>query len=84
VNLHPDAARRAMLDMNECLVESEDGVSDDAKTIIFDPQTAGGLLISVASESADALRQALKAAGVPAAEIGEAILRTEPLIRVIN
>jgi len=68
----------------ECLVEYEDGISDDAKTILFDPQTAGGLLISVASESADALRQALKAAGVPAAEIGEVIPRTEPLIRVTN
>ena len=68
----------------ECLVEYEDGISDDAKTILFDPQTAGGLLISVASESADALRQALKAAGVPAAEIGEVISRTKPLIRVTN
>jgi selenide,water dikinase len=65
-------------------VEYEDGISDDAKTILFDPQTAGGLLISVASESADALRQALKAAGVPAAEIGEVISRTKPLIRVTN
>ena len=68
----------------ECLVEYEDGISDDAKTILFDPQTAGGLLISLASESADALRQALKAAGVPAAEIGEVISRTKPLIRVTN
>jgi selenide,water dikinase len=68
----------------ECLVEYEDGITDDAKTILFDPQTAGGLLISVASESADALRHALKAAGVPAAEIGEVITRTKPLIRVTN
>jgi selenide, water dikinase len=68
----------------ECLVKYEDGISDDAKTMLFDPQTAGGLLISVASESADALRQALKAAGVPAAEIGEVVPRTEPLIRVKN
>jgi selenide,water dikinase len=67
----------------ECLVEYGEGISDDAKTILFDPQTAGGLLISVASESADPLRQALKAAGVPAVEIGEVIPRTKPLIRVI-
>jgi selenide, water dikinase len=71
-------------EFTECLVEYENGISDDAKTILFDPQTAGGLLISVASESADALRQALKAAGVPAAEIGEVVPRTEPLIRVTN
>jgi selenide,water dikinase len=68
----------------ECLVEYEDGISDDAKTILFDPQTAGGLLISVASESVDTLRQGLKAAGVPAVEIGEVIPRTKPLIRVTN
>jgi selenide,water dikinase len=66
----------------ECLVEYEDGISDDARTVLFDPQTAGGLLISVASESADALRQALEAAGVPAAEIGAVIPHTKPLIRV--
>jgi selenide, water dikinase len=68
----------------ECLVEYEDGISDDAKTILFDPQTAGGLLISVASESADALRQTLKAAGIPVVEIGEVVPRTKPLIRVTN
>jgi selenide,water dikinase len=68
----------------ECLVEYEDGISDDAKTILFDPQTAGGLLISVASESADALHQTLISAGVPAVEIGEVVTRTKPLIRVTN
>jgi selenide,water dikinase len=68
----------------ECLVEYEDGISDDAKTILFDPQTAGGLLVSVASESADALHDALKTAGVPAVEIGEVVPRTKPLIRITN
>jgi selenide,water dikinase len=52
------------------------------KTILFDPQTAGGLLISVASEDATKLAQALVAAGVPAVEIGEVLPAGKPLIAV--
>jgi selenide, water dikinase len=55
----------------ECLVRYEESVSDELKTILFDPQTAGGLLAAVAPESAHALLKGLQAAGVPAREIGE-------------
>src|ERR1019366_5607680 len=33
-------------DFAECLVEYDDGVPDDVRALLFDPQTAGGLLIS--------------------------------------
>lgn len=75
---------KANRDFAECLVEYEDGISDEAKTILFDPQTAGGLLISVASEDAAPLGQALNAAGVPAVEIGEVVSRTKPVIRIAS
>jgi selenide,water dikinase len=78
------AGLKANREFAECVVEYEDGISDDAKTILFDPQTAGGLLISVAFESADALCQALNTAGVPAVEVGEVVFRTKPLIRITN
>jgi selenide,water dikinase len=52
------------------------------KTILFDPQTAGGLLISVGLEDATKLTQALNTAGVPAVEIGEVLPSTKPLIAV--
>ncbi len=39
--------------------------------LLFDPQTAGGLLAAVDAAAADALIQGLKAAGYPAAIIGE-------------
>ena len=71
-------------DFAECLVEYQDGIPEEVKTLLFDPQTAGGLLISVASEDAAALISALHAAGVPAVEIGEVLPRTKPLIRVTS
>jgi selenide,water dikinase len=66
----------------ECVVGYESGISDEMKTILFDPQTAGGLLISVAAERASELTSALNAAGVPAVEIGEVFPASKPLIAV--
>jgi selenide, water dikinase len=66
----------------ECVVEYEGAISDDVKTLLFDPQTAGGLLISVASGDAFKLANSLAASEVPAVEIGKIVARTKPLIRV--
>jgi selenide,water dikinase len=71
-------------DFAECLVEYDDGIPEEVKTLLFDPQTAGGLLVAVASEDAAALTSALLAASVPAAEIGEVRSRTKPLIRITS
>ena len=67
----------------ECVVGWQDGVEEDLKTILFDPQTAGGLLIFLAADSAAATLQALNTAGVPAVEIGEVLERGKPLIEVV-
>jgi selenide,water dikinase len=69
-------------DFAECQVGYESDIPAEIKTILFDPQTAGGLLLSVAGEDGDALLAALKAAEVPAVEIGEALPPAKPLIRV--
>ena len=66
----------------ECVVEYEGAISDDVKALLFDPQTAGGLLISVASGDAFKLANSLAASEVPAVEIGKIVARTKPLIRV--
>ena len=66
----------------ECLVGYEGDIAEEIKTLLFDPQTAGGLLLSVAGEDVEALTAALKAAGVPAVEIGEVVAQGKPLIRV--
>jgi selenide,water dikinase len=66
----------------ECVVGYEDGVPDDLRTLLFDPQTAGGLLIAVAAQDAGDLLRALSSAGVSAARIGEVTPRTKPLIQI--
>ena len=71
-------------DFAECVVGYEEGIAEDLKTMLFDPQTAGGLLISVAPEHAPELLRNLQAGGVPAVEIGEVLAKTRPLITVTD
>ena len=73
---------KANRDFAECMVGYDPSVPDDIRTLLFDPQTAGGLLISVAADDAAALTLALQKAGVPTVEIGEVIASTKPLIQV--
>ncbi len=70
-------------DFAECLVSYDESVPAEIRTILFDPQTAGGLLLSVARADSAALLDALKSAGVPAVEIGEVLPPGKPLIRVV-
>src|SRR6202158_3747795 len=71
-------------DFAECLVDYDSSVPADIRTLLFDPHTAGGLLMSVSAEDAGPLTQALQDAGVPAVEIGHVIPHTKPLIRVTS
>jgi selenide, water dikinase len=73
---------KANREFAECLVEYAESVPADLRTLLFDPQTAGGLLISVSPENAKALESDLNAAGVPGVEIGEVLPRAKPLITV--
>jgi selenide, water dikinase len=69
-------------DFAECLVEYDEKVPDDVRTLLFDPQTAGGLLISVMAEDSARLARDLRDASVPVFEVGEVTTRSKPLIRV--
>jgi selenide,water dikinase len=79
---HIPGGLKANREFAECVVGYEEGIAEDIKNILFDPQTAGGLLISVASDDAADLAKVLNGAGVPAVEIGEALPPAKPLISV--
>jgi selenide, water dikinase len=63
-------------------VEFADTVSEDVRSLLFDPQTAGGLLLSTAAQDAARLRDALRQAGVTSAEIGHVAPKGHTLISV--
>jgi len=73
---------KANREFAECVVGYEDSVESDLKTLVFDPQTAGGLLISVAEADCQPALAALQGAGVAARHIGNVTESHNPLIRI--
>jgi len=69
-------------DFAECVVVYDHGVPEDLRTILFDPQTAGGLLIAAAQEISDQLIRFLADSGIKAVHIGEVTTPAKPLITV--
>jgi selenide,water dikinase len=66
----------------EAGVQVDPGVNPDVLSLLFDPQTSGGLLIAAASESADGMAAAMERGGVRASRIGET-RASVPGIRVV-
>ncbi len=66
----------------EGCVETDEGVAQDVVTLLYDPQTAGGLLIAVAASDAERLLAELQNVCVEAVEIGEVVPKQRPLIVV--
>jgi selenide,water dikinase len=66
----------------EGCVEYAAEVPEEIRTLLYDPQTAGGLLISVAATDCDRLVAQLREAGVSAEEIGEVLEKQSPLIAI--
>jgi len=69
-------------DFAECVVEYQGKMPAELKTVMFDPQTAGGLLISVAESVAGQLISALQTAGVAVRQIGAVNPKAAKLIQV--
>jgi selenide,water dikinase len=69
-------------DFAECMVGYESAISSELKALLFDPQTAGGLLISIAADDCERLILDLQSAGVPARQIGNVTESQKPLIRI--
>ena len=62
--------------------EFGDGMPAELQNLFFDPQTSGGLLLSVEAAAAPELVVALRERGLPASEVGEVLAKTHPLIMV--
>ena len=74
---------RANREFAECVVSYEASVPEELRALLFDPQTAGGLLVSIGAHRAAELVSALAAEKVPAAFIGTVQSAKKPLIRVL-
>ena len=79
---HIPGGLKANREFAECVVGYSDSVPEDVRTLLFDPQTAGGLFISVAASASAMLSGALQEAGVPVVELGEVVPASKPLIFV--
>ena len=67
----------------EFLTGSGDLLANDSRRdILFDPQTSGGLLISVAAESANETLQSLIKAGIQATLVGSVSLPSGPRLKI--
>jgi selenide,water dikinase len=74
---------KANRDFAECVVEYAATVLEELRTILFDPQTAGGLLIAVSAAEGDQLVGQLRGCGLEARRIGEVLATRKPLISVV-
>jgi selenide,water dikinase len=77
---HIPGGLKANREFAECAVEYQGQIDEDRKTLLFDPQTAGGLLISVADRDAARLESALHDKRVPAVNIGRVHAKAKPII----
>ncbi len=59
-----------------------DGVAQEYRDLLFDPQTSGGLLMAISPDSSQAAISALDRHGVSARRIGKVIPKTNPLLFV--
>jgi len=69
-------------EFREHMVDFSSSIDRLVRDVLFDPQTSGGLLISVGSDSADALLAQLKQKGMDEANIIGKVL-TEPKERIL-
>lgn len=72
-------------DFRRSMVDVEEGVPESILDLLFDPQTSGGLLISVPEGKAPILLEELRRRGVPWARIIGRVTATHPgVIRVLK
>jgi selenide,water dikinase len=63
-------------------VEFADSITEEVRNLLFDPQTSGGLLLSVNAKDSAELLASLQSSGVIAQDVGSVVAKTSPLLRV--
>ncbi len=77
----PGGLKRNM-EFNCGCVEFANGIAEEIRNLLYDPQTSGGLLLSASSKHATSLVNELRKHNIPAQDIGEVLPKTKPLILV--
>jgi selenide, water dikinase len=73
---------KANREFAECVVGYEAPIETELKTLLFDPQTAGGLLIAIAEDDGKRLVLELQNTGITAHQIGNVTESRKPLISI--
>ena len=77
----PGGLKRNRDFVGDC-VEFAAGIPAEVRNLFYDPQTSGGLLLSIAATDAASCLASLGELRVPAQEIGEVVAKAGPPIRV--
>ncbi len=86
-----DAARQGMISgglnnnrefLGDC-VSFAASVPEENRTLLFDPQTSGGLLIALAPEHEEPARESLQRHGVSGKRVGRVVPKTSGLLMVV-
>ena len=77
------AGLKANRDFAECVVEYGPKLDEIRKTLLFDPQTAGGLLLSISASACDRFLSAFQDRGGDAVLVGDVLPRTDPLLMIV-
>jgi selenide,water dikinase len=68
--------------LGDCVAFAKN-VPEETRTLLYDPQTAGGLLVSIAADAAEQAIAALHERGISAARIGTVRAKGQSLLSVI-
>ncbi len=77
------AGLKANREFAGCVVEFGPNLDEITKTLLFDPQTAGGLLLSISASASDRFLRAFQERGGDAKLVGQVLPQTDPLIMVV-
>jgi selenide,water dikinase len=80
---HVPGGLKANREFAECNVQYAEAVPEDVRTLLFDPQTAGGLLFTVDPDDLERVLGSFSERGVGMAHIGKVLASRKPLIEVV-